>query len=464
MLRSYPHQTPKRLWFLYVNNLPLLRLNGYIFERRRNMREYCFALALVLGCSVSAQEIVVPNFNFDEIYLPGSDAITGSITGFDWTAGVGPDCSIDPECLARGGGYDFSDGTFGTVADISGWVGYDREGWIALGGTYNRDQTTGNYQGAIQASGVDSSYCYLANGGDWGNPAGGLIVSDASLGNVEDGTYTLSMVARGPDGPATPVVLKLLAGGIALTPASSVDPVLTGDFQEFSRTYDSDSLVGFIGEPLTICLGVGRGASGAQTHFDNVSLILDPVSSAPNPPTAVAAAGGIGKVNLTWTAPAGGVTPTGYQVFRGDSKIADVVGVATTTYTDEDTSLVPGTTYCYTVKSVAGGLTSGPSNEACATPVGGKPRFRRGDPNSDGIINITDGIYVLNFLFLGGPAPTCTEAANANDDGSVNITDGIYVLNFLFLGGPAPAAPGASCGSEPEETPSDLGCASYTKC
>ena len=47
-----------------------------------------------------------------------------------------------------------------------------------------------------------------------------------------------------------------------------------------------------------------------------------------------------------------------------------------------------------------------------------------------------DALATLNFLFLGGPPPTCTEAANANDDGSVNITDGIYVLNFLFLGTP----------------------------
>jgi hypothetical protein len=213
-------------------------------------------------------------------------------------------------------------------------------------------------------------------------------------------------------------------------------------------------------------LGVSRGASGGQTHFDNVSLILDPVSSAPNPPTAVAAAGGIGKVNLTWTAPAGGVTPTGYQVFRGDSKIADVVGVATTTYTDEDTSLVPGTTYCYTVKSVAGARTSGPSNESCATPTG--PLFHRGDADSNGMMNITDGIYVLNYLFIGGPAPDCLEAANSNDDATINITDGIHILNYLFLGGPAPANPGPlpgnACGPDPVGSLSALGCISYTKC
>jgi hypothetical protein len=57
------------------------------------------------------------------------------------------------------------------------------------------------------------------------------------------------------------------------------------------------------------------------------------------------------------------------------------------------------------------------------------------------VLNITDGIYVLNYLFLGGPAPPCLAAANANGDGVLNITDGIYILNFLFLGGPPPAAP-----------------------
>ncbi len=50
-----------------------------------------------------------------------------------WTQGVGPDCPIDS------GQYDFSDQTTGGVADIPGWVGYDRASWIDWGGTYGRD-------------------------------------------------------------------------------------------------------------------------------------------------------------------------------------------------------------------------------------------------------------------------------------------------------------------------------------
>ncbi|UCG50133.1 MAG: hypothetical protein JSU94_10155, partial [Phycisphaerales bacterium] len=207
----------------------------------------------------------VLNGDFEEIYKPGSVAITADFSG--WTQGVGPDTLMDS------GTANYSDGTAGDWVDIPGWIGADPEGWVAGGGTYERDVNFPNRQGSIQASGVDGSYCYLANGGDWGNPAGGLIVSDAPLGNVTDGTYTLSMMATGA---ATPVVLELLAGGVALTPASSVSPDLTGDFQEFSRTYDSASLAGFIGEPLTIRLGVGRQATGTQTRFDNVTLFHTP--------------------------------------------------------------------------------------------------------------------------------------------------------------------------------------------
>jgi hypothetical protein len=98
-------------------------------------------------------------------------------------------------------------------------------------------------------------------------------------------------------------------------------------------------------------------------------------------------------------------------------------------------------------------------------------KFYRADPNNDGATNITDGIYILNFLFLGGPAPTCRESADPNNDKAVNITDGIYVLNYLFLGGPAPTFPGPPgkgepCGLDTDAPGSagDLGCDTYTKC
>jgi hypothetical protein len=98
--------------------------------------------------------------------------------------------------------------------------------------------------------------------------------------------------------------------------------------------------------------------------------------------------------------------------------------------------------------------------------LAGGQRFHRGDPNDDGNIDITDGIYILGYLFQGGPGPTCAESADADDSGAIDITDGIYLLHFLFQGGPAPAAPGpttSECGPDPAGSP-DLGCEIYTNC
>jgi hypothetical protein len=209
--------------------------------------------------------VPVPNGDFETIYKPGSTTITATLAG--WTQGVGPECPIDS------GQYNFSDATTGGVADIPGWVGYDRENWIAWGGTYGRDETTGNLQGSVSTGNNHTpggSNCYLANGAGWGNPAGGLIVSSAALGNIEsNATYVLSMYANGS---ATPIVLELLADGVEITPTFSVDPSLSGTHQEFLRIYDVGDLAGHVGQAMTIVCGLGRDAESAQSHFDDLSL------------------------------------------------------------------------------------------------------------------------------------------------------------------------------------------------
>lgn len=65
--------------------------------------------------------------------------------------------------------------------------------------------------------------------------------------------------------------------------------------------------------------------------------------------------------------------------------------------------------------------------------------FLRGDANADGQINLSDAIYLLNYLFRGGPAPDPMAAGDANCDDSVIIGDAIYLLNYLFKAGPEPS-------------------------
>jgi hypothetical protein len=104
-----------------------------------------------------------------------------------------------------------------------------------------------------------------------------------------------------------------------------------------------------------------------------------------------------------------------------------------------------------------------------ATGTTRKP-FHRGDPDDSGAIDLSDGITIFNYLFLGNQTSLgCRESADANNDGTIDISDGIVLLNWLFLGGAEPAAPGLPakpCGLDPdaEGSPLDVGCESYLHC
>jgi hypothetical protein len=64
--------------------------------------------------------------------------------------------------------------------------------------------------------------------------------------------------------------------------------------------------------------------------------------------------------------------------------------------------------------------------------------FIRGDANGDGTINVSDVVYLINYLFIGGPAPVPLAAGDVNCDGIVNVSDVVYLINYLFIGGPPP--------------------------
>jgi len=165
------------------------------------------------------------------------------------------------DCPTESGTYEFSDSTTGEVGPPV--VPADP----TIPDPLHPDRF-GNLQGNVSTGANNTpggAMAYSSNGGGWGNPAGGLIVSTDHLGMVEESlVYTLSMMAQGPEGSAIPIVLDLLAGGVVLTPDSSADPVLSGEWQEISRTYNAASFAGVEGEPLTIVLGV---AVDGTIHF-----------------------------------------------------------------------------------------------------------------------------------------------------------------------------------------------------
>jgi hypothetical protein len=144
-------------------------------------------------------------------------------------------------------------------------------------------------------------------------------------------------------------------------------------------------------------------------------------------------------ISLVWLAsPIGDLA--GYKVYSdSDSSgfpYSDTidVGMDTTTFTLSE--LTTGTTYYIAVTCYDNsGNESWYSRQIQVTPGG---TMLRGDANGDGTIDIADVVYLINYLFTGGPAPDPLWVGDANCDGAVDIADVVYLINYLFAGGDPP--------------------------
>ena len=69
-----------------------------------------------------------------------------------------------------------------------------------------------------------------------------------------------------------------------------------------------------------------------------------------------------------------------------------------------------------------------------------------GDANKDTRVNVSDAVYVINYVFSGGNPPKPVLACgDANKDGRVNVSDAVYLINYVFSGGnpPSTCSPGS---------------------
>lgn len=64
--------------------------------------------------------------------------------------------------------------------------------------------------------------------------------------------------------------------------------------------------------------------------------------------------------------------------------------------------------------------------------------FVAGDANGDGFVNVTDAVYIILWIFAGGPGPDPYAAGDADGSGTVNISDASYLIQFIFADGPPP--------------------------
>lgn len=68
------------------------------------------------------------------------------------------------------------------------------------------------------------------------------------------------------------------------------------------------------------------------------------------------------------------------------------------------------------------------------------PLYTCGDADGSGSVTISDAVYLINYIFGGGPAPNPVLSGDADCSGTVTISDAVYLINYIFAGGMAPCA------------------------
>ncbi len=68
------------------------------------------------------------------------------------------------------------------------------------------------------------------------------------------------------------------------------------------------------------------------------------------------------------------------------------------------------------------------------------PPYICGDADGNLIITISDAVYLITYIFGGGPAPSPLAAGDADCNGIITISDAVFMISYIFGGGPAPCS------------------------
>ena len=61
-----------------------------------------------------------------------------------------------------------------------------------------------------------------------------------------------------------------------------------------------------------------------------------------------------------------------------------------------------------------------------------------GDADGSGGVDISDAVYLITYIFAGGPPPVTATAGDINCDAGIDISDAVYTIQYIFAGGSAP--------------------------
>jgi len=66
------------------------------------------------------------------------------------------------------------------------------------------------------------------------------------------------------------------------------------------------------------------------------------------------------------------------------------------------------------------------------------PYYVCGDANGDAVVNVSDAVGIINYIFVGGVSPEPFKAGDSNCDETINVSDAVWIINYVFMGGNEP--------------------------
>ena len=76
-----------------------------------------------------------------------------------------------------------------------------------------------------------------------------------------------------------------------------------------------------------------------------------------------------------------------------------------------------------------------------ASGISNIARFLCGDAKSNGIVDVGELVYLVNYLYRGGLAPEPVAAGDVTCNQVVDVGDVVYLVNYLYRNGDPPCSP-----------------------
>lgn len=181
-----------------------------------------------------------------------------------------------------------------------------------------------------------------------------------------------------------------------------------------------------------------------NNSYQQEDIVLGSLSNPPAPTGLVTKEIGASAITIGWNYEEG----LTYHVYRREAQSSGSFfriddpsgslsnpGVDDSVYVDSDVDGVSDYQYLVIAEDGLGNL-SPHSAILDAT----EPSYLCGDADGNGSLNISDGVFLVAFIFGSGPAPDPYLAGDCDCTSVINISDAVYMIAYIFGAGPPPCA------------------------